>query len=88
MEVAKRQGIDIKIAIVAGDDIMGRLDDMIARGVELKKLGHWRAALRRPSASAKCERLLRCLAVVDALARGAQIVITGRVTDTVSRSRR
>src|ERR1700675_3551094 len=29
MEIAKRQGIDVKVAIVAGDDIMGRLDDMI-----------------------------------------------------------
>ena len=27
LEVAKRQGIDVHVAIVAGDDIMGRLDD-------------------------------------------------------------
>jgi len=38
LEIAKRQGINVNVAIVAGDDIMGCLDDMIARGVEMKNL--------------------------------------------------
>src|SRR5438128_1825786 len=38
IEIAKRQGIDMKVAIVAGDDIMASLDDHIARGVELKNM--------------------------------------------------
>jgi hypothetical protein len=82
MEVAKRQGIDIKVAIVAGDDIMGRLDDMIARGVELKNLdtGEPLSAVRAQVQSANV--YFGAWPVVDALARGAQIVITGRVTDT------
>ena len=82
MEVAKRQGIDIKIAIVAGDDIMGRLDDMISRGVELKNLdtGEPLSAVRAQVQSANV--YFGAWPVVDALARGAQIVITGRVTDT------
>src|SRR5206468_1696839 len=36
--VAKRQGIAIKVATVAGDDIMGRLDDYLNRGVALKNM--------------------------------------------------
>src|SRR6201997_1742145 len=36
LEVAKRQEIDITVATVAGDDIIGRLDDFIARGIALK----------------------------------------------------
>src|SRR5215469_8402140 len=35
LEVAKRQAIDVKVATVAGDDLMGRLDHLAARGVEL-----------------------------------------------------
>src|SRR5215475_7506728 len=38
LETAKRQGIDITVAIVAGDDIMGKLDEFIARGVVLKNM--------------------------------------------------
>jgi len=82
MEIAKRQGIDIKVAIVAGDDIMGRLDDMIARGVELKNLdtGEPLSAVRANVQSANV--YFGAWPVAEALARGAQIVITGRVTDT------
>src|ERR1700721_928979 len=38
LDVAKRQGIQVKIATVAGDDIMDRLDSFFARGIELKKM--------------------------------------------------
>src|SRR5438067_13936976 len=34
-EVARRQNIAIDIATVAGDDIMDRLDQFLARGIEL-----------------------------------------------------
>ncbi len=82
LEVAKRQGIEIKVATVAGDDIMGRLDDFIARGVELKNMdtGEPLSTVRANVQSANV--YFGAFPVVDALARGAQIVITGRVTDT------
>src|SRR5262249_58595111 len=40
IDVARRAGFGgrVSIGIVAGDDIMGRLDDFINRGVELKNL--------------------------------------------------
>jgi hypothetical protein len=82
MEIAKRQGINVNVAIVAGDDIMGRLDEMIARGVEMKNLdtGEALSAVRAQVQSANV--YFGAWPVADALARGAQIVITGRVTDT------
>src|SRR5258708_4995344 len=82
LEIAKRQGINVNVAIVAGDDIMGRLDDMIARGVEMKNLdtGEPLSAVRAQVQSANV--YFGAWPVADALARGAQIVITGRVTDT------
>jgi hypothetical protein len=82
LEVAKRQGIDIKVATVAGDDIMPRLDDFLARGVELKNMetGEPLSAIRPNVQSANV--YFGAFPVVEALAKGAQIVITGRVTDT------
>src|SRR5579862_6867654 len=38
LAVAKRQDYKIKVATVAGDDIMDRLDQLFKRGVELKNM--------------------------------------------------
>jgi hypothetical protein len=82
LEVAKRQGIQISVATVAGDDIMDRLDSFLARGIELKSMdtGEPLAAIRANVQSANV--YFGAWPVVDALAQGAEIVITGRVTDT------
>ena len=84
IEVAKRAGFagKIKIGIVAGDDIMDRLDDYLARGVELNNMetGESLATVRSRVQSANVYFGGR--AVADCLAKGAQIVIAGRVTDT------
>src|SRR5207244_10785431 len=39
-EVVKKLGLSgkIRVGVVAGDDIMGNLDDLIARGIELKNM--------------------------------------------------
>jgi hypothetical protein len=82
LDVAKRQGIQVKIATVAGDDIMDRLDSFFARGIELKNMdtGEPLAAVRTNVQSANV--YFGAWPVVEALAQGAEIVITGRVTDT------
>jgi hypothetical protein len=82
LEIAKRQGIDIKVATVTGDDIMGRLDEFIARGVALKSMdtGEPLSTIRPHVQSANV--YFGAFPVAEALGRGAQIVITGRVTDT------
>jgi len=82
LEVARRQGIEIKVATVAGDDIMSRLDDFIARGVALKNMetGEPLSSIRAKVQSANV--YFGAFPVAEALAQGAQIVITGRVTDT------
>ncbi len=82
LEVARRQGIQVTVATVAGDDIMGKLDDYIARGVELKNMetGEPLSAIRSQVQSANV--YFGAFPVAAALGQGAQIVITGRVTDT------
>jgi hypothetical protein len=82
LEVAKRQGIAVRAAVVAGDDIMGRLDDFLARGVELNNMetGEPLSAIRAQVQSANV--YFGAFPVAQALGQGAEIVITGRVTDT------
>jgi len=72
----------IKVGIVAGDDILTRLDDMLARGVELKSMdtGEPLASIRPRVQSANV--YFGAAPIASALAMGAQIVITGRITDT------
>jgi hypothetical protein len=84
IEVARRSGFagKFKIGIVAGDDILHRLDDFISRGIELKNLdtGEPLAAVRSRVQSANV--YLGGRPVADCLARGGQVIIAGRVTDT------
>ena len=84
IEAARQAGFagKIKIGIVAGDDIMHRLDDYISRGVELKNMetGEPLSSVRSQVQSANV--YFGGGAVAQCLARGAQIVIAGRVTDT------
>ncbi len=82
LEAARRQGIEVKVAVVAGDDILERLDQYLARGVELKNMetGEPLSAIRAHVQSANV--YFGAFPIADALRRGAEIVITGRVTDT------
>ncbi len=83
-EVARSLGLGgkLNIGIVTGDDIMDRLDEMLARGLELRNMD-----TNEPLASVR-ERIqsanvyLGAWPMVEALRRGAQVVITGRATDT------
>jgi hypothetical protein len=71
----------LKIGVVSGDDILGRLDELLARGVELRNLdtGAPLSAIRSRVRSANV--YLGAFPIAEALARGARIVITGRCAD-------
>lgn len=83
-EVARELGLagKLKIGIVAGDDIMDRIDDLLARGIELTNMdtGAPLSSVRERIQSANA--YLGAWPIVEALNRGARIVITGRATDT------
>ncbi|HSV21813.1 MAG TPA: acyclic terpene utilization AtuA family protein [Xanthobacteraceae bacterium] len=72
----------LRIGIVTGDDIMGKLDELLSRGVELRNMdtGAGLSNVRERIQSANV--YLGAAPMVEALDRGAQIVITGRATDT------
>lgn len=80
---ARKLGLrGLKIGVVHGDDILGRLDDLHAKGAELRNMesGEPLASIRERIVSANVYFGAR--PIVEALGRGADIVITGRTTDT------
>jgi len=83
-QVARELGFagKVKIGIVTGDDIMDRLDEFMASGIELRNMdtGEALATVRDRIQSANV--YLGAWPMVEALNHGAQIVITGRATDT------
>jgi hypothetical protein len=83
-DVARELGFagKVKIGIVTGDDIMDRLDEFLASGIELRNMdtGEPLSTVRDRIQSANV--YLGAWPMVDALNQGAQIVITGRATDT------
>src|SRR5712671_2085640 len=72
----------LRIGIVTGDDIMGKLDELLSRGVELRNMdtGEPLSTVRERIQSANV--YLGAAPIVEALNKGAQFVITGRCTDT------
>jgi len=83
-DVARRLGLGGKltIGVVTGDDLLGRLDGLLARGHALKNLDTGRPLRDVRDRILAANAYLGAAPVVEALQRGAQVVITGRVTDT------
>jgi len=81
-EVARRHGVKVKVGVVYGDNILESLDELLAGGAELKNMetGEPVSLVRDRVLSANV--YLGAWPVVEALRQGAQIVITGRTTDT------
>ncbi|MDH3753070.1 MAG: DUF1446 domain-containing protein [Acidimicrobiia bacterium] len=80
-EVADTLGLSPSIAIVTGDDLLPRLDELVAAGVTFDHLDTGAPLADRRSQLVTANAYLGCWGIVDALDRGADIVITGRVTD-------
>ena len=77
-----RLGGKLKIGIVTGDDLLARLDGLMARGHNLENLDTGRPLRDVRERVVSANAYLGAAPVVEALQRGAQVVITGRVTDT------
>jgi hypothetical protein len=83
-DVARRLGLagKLTIGVVLGDDLLGRLDGLLARGHELRNLDTGRPLHDVRDRVLSANAYLGAGPVVEALRRGADVVITGRVTDT------
>ena len=83
-DTARELGLSgkVRIGIVTGDDIMSRLDEFLDSGIELRNMdsGDPLSSVRDRIQSANV--YLGAWPMVEALNSGAQVVITGRATDT------
>jgi hypothetical protein len=72
----------IKIGVITGDDILGRLDEFADQGVEITNMetGEPLADIRDKVQSANV--YLGAAGLVEALDKGAQVIVGGRLTDT------
>ena len=74
-EAARRRDLDIKVAVVDGDD-------MLERAAEFRKSGRLKSKLPEGGRYTTINAYLGAFPIARALALGADIVITGRVVDS------
>src|SRR5438552_12237329 len=80
-EACRAQGLTPALGMVSGDDLLPRLDRLVAAGVPLANLDDGRplAAIRDRIVAANA--YLGAWPIAEALGAGAEIVVTGRTTD-------
>ncbi len=76
-KIAAEAGVSLKVAVVLGDDLMPRLDEI--RALEPKE---WASGEPLPEKLASMNAYLGAVSIAEALDQGADVVITGRVVDS------
>ena len=79
---AKEQHLDPRVGVVAGDDLMDRIHDWHADGLDLSNMDDGRPFADIAERVSSANAYLGAAPVVRALEEGAQFIVTGRVTDT------
>jgi hypothetical protein len=80
-ELAGRLGLDVRVAHVEGDDLLGRLHDLQAAGEPLAHLDTGVPLAAAGLAPVTANAYLGAWGIVAALEAGADVVVCGRVTD-------
>lgn len=82
-EVARELGLEgLRIGVVEGDDVLGRLPELVAAGHPLANMDTGEPLAPVVDRVTSANAYLGARPVVQALAQGALIVLCGRVTDT------
>lgn len=72
----------LKIAVITGDDILNRMDELVANGIELKNMDSGESIKKIRDKVVSANVYFGAEPIAKALKQGADIVITGRTTDT------
>jgi Acyclic terpene utilisation family protein AtuA len=72
----------LDIAVVIGDDIKDKIDEIISEGCELNNMDSGESIVHFKDKLVSANVYFGAIPIVEALKRGADIVITGRTTDT------
>lgn len=82
VELCRELGLDgVKVAVVTGDDILPRIDELLEAGVDLSNMDTGQPLETVRDRLTQANVYIGCEGIVEALERGADIVICGRVTD-------
>lgn len=81
-ELVKKMGFNgLKIAVVSGDDVSGRVDELMAQGIEFVNMDNDRRFEEVRDSLTHASVYTGSEGIVEALGAGADIVVCGRVTD-------
>ncbi len=80
-ELAKKLGVEVKVAYVEGDDILSSVEPIIQSGNSLSHLDTGKPLDIDTTPPITANAYLGASGIVSALSHGADIVVTGRVTD-------
>lgn len=80
--VAKKRGIKIKVGVVLGDNILDSIDSINAAGHPLKNMETGESLKDVKDRVLSANVYFGAMPIVECLRQGAQIVVTGRTTDT------
>jgi hypothetical protein len=72
----------VRIGVVSGDDLLPRLDELIASGHALRNMDTQAELVTVRDRVLSANAYIGSVPIVEALAKGANVVITGRSTDT------
>ena len=84
LDVARNAGLKgkVRIGVVAGDDIMHRLEELVGSGHELRNMETGESLETVIDRVMSANAYIGAAPIVQALAKDATVVITGRSTDT------
>jgi hypothetical protein len=83
LDIARKLSInDLKVAIVTGDNIKDKLDEIITAGCKLNNMETGESIENVKDKLLSANVYFGAMPIVEALQKGADIVITGRTTDT------
>jgi hypothetical protein len=82
--VSERAGLKqhVRVGVVTGDDLLPRLDELLASGHELRNMDTAEPLSMVRDRVLSANAYIGSVPIVEALRRGANVVITGRSTDT------
>ena len=79
---AEAKGINITVAVVHGDDILGEIDSLLEQGYKLDNMDDRRSVKDVKDELLSANVYFGARPIVEALKEGADVIVTGRVTDT------
>lgn len=82
LAIAAKKGISVKVAVIDGDNVLPQIDNLVAAGHLLNNMEHGRPITEVKDSLLSANVYFGAAPIVEALKAGADIVVSGRLTDT------